>query len=63
MFDYWIGEHQQGSAISDLVMILKPKKILIFNIILTYINMPLKKTWFPWMPCLKIMIEKVFKLI
>ena len=43
MFDYWIGEHQQGSAISDLVMILKPKKILIFNIILTYINMPLKK--------------------
>ena len=43
MFDYWIGEHQQGSAISDLVMILKLKKILIFNIILTYINMPLKK--------------------
>ena len=43
MFDYWIGEYQQGSAISDLVMILKPKKILIFNIILTYINMPLKK--------------------
>ena len=43
MFDYWIGEHQQGSVISDLVMILKPKKILIFNIILTYINMPLKK--------------------
>ena len=43
MFDYWIGEHQQGSPISDLVMILKPKKILIFNIILTYINMPLKK--------------------
>ena len=64
MFDYWIGEHQQGSAISDLVMILKPKKILIFNIILTYINMPLKKNLISMNAvCLKIMIEKVFKLI
>ena len=42
--------------------ILKPKNPNPNNI-LTYNYMPLKRTWFPWMPCLKIMIEKAFKLI
>ena len=42
--------------------ILKPKNPNP-NIILTYNYMPLKRTWFPWKPCLKIMIEKAFKLI
>ena len=42
--------------------ILKPKNPNP-NIILIYNNMPLKRTWFPWKPCLKIMIEKAFKLI
>ena len=46
---------------NTMTNILKPRN-LSPNIILTY-NMLLKKTWFPWMPCLKISTEKAFKLI
>ena len=42
--------------------ILKPKNPNP-NVLLTYNNVLSKKTWFPWMPCLKNMIEKAFKLI
>ena len=47
---------------NTMTNVLKPKKILILALYQLTTICHLKKTWFPRMPCLNIMIEKAFSV-
>ena len=47
---------------NTMTNVLKPKKILILALYQLTTICHLQKTWFPWMPCLNIMIEKAFSV-